>query len=140
MKIVAQINKAVVGSGHGDVPKYAGEGMALCGTPSALGVPWSWYSCSTAVLGNFGGGHTSDMVHSKRVILFADVTSLKGTVMSYVMSQCCTCIGHVTFYYKQSTNALVGGSCLLFIHSSGSTLSPESRMWLVPNACRLQRI
>ena len=49
------------------------------------------------------------------------------------MSQHHMCIGHVTFYYKRSTNASVGGSGLLFIHSSGSTLSPETRVWLVPN-------
>ena len=29
-----QINKAVVGSGHRDVPKYVGEGVAACS-------PWS---------------------------------------------------------------------------------------------------
>ena len=45
----------VVGSGHGDTPKYTGEGVALCGTPSTLGVPLPHYSChSMAVLGNFG--------------------------------------------------------------------------------------
>ena len=48
------INKAVVGSSHGDVPKYVGEGVALYGTPGALGVPLPWFSClSTAVLGKF---------------------------------------------------------------------------------------
>ena len=57
---------------------------------------------------------------------------------SYMTSQCCMCIGHVTFYYKRSANASVGGSCLLFIYLSGSTLSPETRGWLVPNACRLR--
>ena len=56
----------------------------------------------------FWGGHTSDIVHLKRVILFADVTSLRGTMMSYVMSQCHTCIGHMIFYYKRSTDASVG--------------------------------
>ena len=34
--------------------------------------------------------------------------SLNGTVTSYVMSQCCMCVCHVTFYYKRSTNASVG--------------------------------
>ena len=85
----------------------------------------------------FWGGHTSDAMCPKHIILFADIMSLKGTVMSYVMSQCHTCIGHVTFYYKRSTNASVRASCLLFIHSSGSTLSPETCMRLVPNVCRL---
>ena len=28
-------------------------------------------------------------------------------VTSYVMSQCCTCIGHVTFHYKMSANSSV---------------------------------
>ena len=74
-----------------------------------------------------------DVLCPKHVILFSDVTSLNGTVMSYVMSQCHMCIGHVTFYYKRSAYASVRGSCLLFIHSSGSTLSPETYMWLVPN-------
>ena len=82
----------------------------------------------------FWGGHALDAACPKCVILFADVTSLKGTVMS----QHCMCIGHVTFYYKRSADASVGGSCLLFIRSSGSTLSPETRVWLVTNACRSQ--
>ena len=82
------------------------------------------------------GGHTSDAPHPKRVILFSDVTSLKGAVTSYVMPQHCTCIGHVTFYYKRPASASVGGSGLLFIHSSGLTLSPETCVWLVPNVCR----
>ena len=77
------------------------------------------------------GGHTLDTVHPKHIILFANVTSLNDAEMSYVMSQHCTCIGHVTIYYKRATNALVGGSYLLFIHSSGSTLSPGTRVWLV---------
>ena len=52
----------------------------------------------------------------------------KGAVMPYVISQCRMCIGHMTFYYKRSTNAPVGGSCLLFICSSGLTLSPETHV------------
>ena len=40
------------------MPKYAGEGVALRGTPGALGVPLPHYSClSTPVLGNFGLAH-----------------------------------------------------------------------------------
>ena len=120
----------VVGSGCGDMSKYVEESVALCGTPSTLGVPLLCYSClSTAVLGNFG------WVHPKRIILFVNVMSLNGAVMSYVMSQCCTCIGHVTFYYKRATKASVGGSCLLFVHSLGLTLSPETCVWLVSNTC-----
>ena len=131
--IVVKINKAVVGSSHGDVPKYVGEGVALCGTPGTLGAPLSRCSClSTAVLSNFGVG----MLQARRVILFANVMSLKGAVTSYVMSQHHTCVGHVTFYYKRAADTLVGGSCLLFVHLSGSTLSPETCMWLVSNACR----
>ena len=37
--VVVKTNKAVVGSSHGDMPKYTGEGVALCRTPGALGVP-----------------------------------------------------------------------------------------------------
>ena len=88
----------------------------------------------------FWGGHALDTACSKCIILFANITSLKGAVTSYVTSQHHTCIGHMTFYYKRSTDALWGGSCLLFIHSSGLTLSPETHVWLVPNACRLQCI
>ena len=48
------INKAVVGSGHGDACKYVGEGVVLCSTPSTPGVPLLQCSClSMAVLGNF---------------------------------------------------------------------------------------
>ena len=77
------------------------------------------------------GRCTSDAVPPKCIILFADVTLLNNAVMSYVMSQCCMCIGHVTIYYKRAANASVGGSCLLFIHLSGLTLSPETHVWLV---------
>ena len=83
----------------------------------------------------FLGGHALGAEHLKCIILFANVTSLKGAVTSHVMSQCCTCIGHMTFYYKRSADTSVGGSCL-FVRSSGLTLSPETHMWLVPNVCR----
>ena len=56
IKLIVEIviNKVVVGSGHGDAPKYVGEVVALCGTP---GVPLLQCSClSTAILGNFGVG------------------------------------------------------------------------------------
>ena len=84
----------------------------------------------------FWGGRASGTACPKHVILFANVTSLKGAVMSYVMSQHCTCVGHMTFYYKRAADTSVGGSCLLFVHPSGLTLSPETCMWLVPNAHR----
>ena len=53
-----------------------------------------------------------DMVHLKHVILFVDITSLNDAVTSYVMSQHCMCVGHMTIYYKRATNTWVGGSCL----------------------------
>ena len=105
--VVVKINKAVVGSSRGDTPKYKGEGVVLRGTPSTLGVLLPQCSClSTAVLGNFGVG----MLQAWCIILFADVTSLKGTVTLYVMSQCHTCIGQVTFYYKRAADTSVGSS------------------------------
>ena len=94
--------------------------------------PAPWVYCGHGSLGR----HASDVPCPKCVILFSDVMSLKGAVTSYMMSQHCMCIGHMTFYYKRPTNALVGGAGLLFIHSSGSTLSPETCMWLVPNTCK----
>ena len=48
------------------------------------------------------------MAPLKCIILFAIVTYLKCAVTSYVMSQCCMCIGHMTFNYKRPTNASVG--------------------------------
>ena len=50
-KLIVEIrkNKAIVGSSRRHMPKYVGEGVALCRTPSALGVLWPWFSCSTAV-------------------------------------------------------------------------------------------
>ena len=49
------INKAVVGSGHRDTPKYVGGGgVASHSTPIKLGVPLLWCSClCMAILGNF---------------------------------------------------------------------------------------
>ena len=84
--------------------------MTLCGTPSTLGVPLPRCSClSTAIFRQFWGGCTLDMARLKCIILFANVTLLKGAVTSYVMSQHCTCIGHMNFYYKRSANASGGG-------------------------------
>ena len=64
-----------------------------------------------AVLGNFYGD-ASDVACLKCIILFVNVTLFNDAVMSYVMSQHHTCIGHVTIYYKRAANTLVGGSCL----------------------------
>ena len=103
-------------------------------------VLWVYCCCITLVfLRPFWailGGCASDAARLNCIILFANVTSLNNAVTSYVMSQCHMCFGHVTFYYKRATNTSVGGSCLLFIHSSGSTLSPETHVWLVSNTCR----
>ena len=65
----------------------------------------------------FCGGHALDTVCPKHVILFANVKSFQGAVMSYVTSQCCMCIGHMTFYYKRPTNASVGVlACCSSVH------------------------
>ena len=57
MNIVVKINKAVVGSGHRDAPKYMGEGVALCRHP----VLWLYHGCGALVLwlflGNFSWVH-----------------------------------------------------------------------------------
>ena len=74
------------------------------------------------------GACTSDALRPKRVILFLDVMSLMSAVMSYVTSWHCTCIGHVTFYYKRSDDASVGGSRLLvylFIRFTFITRDPR---------------
>ena len=53
-------------------------------------------SCGiTAVLG------ISDVPRQKCITKFADVTSFDDAMMSYEMSPCHTCIGHVTIYYKR---------------------------------------
>ena len=70
--------------------------MASCRTPSALGVPLPHY----IIYSHFREAH---------IIFFVYVTLLNDAVMSYVMSQCRTCIGHMTIYYKRAANASVGG-------------------------------
>ena len=139
IKLIVEItiNKAVVGSWSWGLNQICGGGCGIAWDTQHSGCTIAMVLLS--VYGHFRqfwGGCASDVVHPKRVILFANVTLLKGAVMSYVMSQHCMCIGHVSFYYKRSTDASVGGSCPLFIHSSGLTLSPETCMWLVPNVCR----
>ena len=54
------------------------------------------------------GRRALDMLHPKCIILFADVTSLNDTVTSYVMSQHCRCIGHVTIYYHFQCMTILG--------------------------------
>ena len=50
------------------------------------------------------GRHALYAVHPKHIILLVNVTSLNNAVTSYVTSQHCTCIGHVTIYYKRAAN------------------------------------
>ena len=102
-----QVNKAVVGYSYGDVPKYAGEGVALHGTPCTLGGPYHINHINYGRFGVFSRRHTSDMPCLRCVILFVNVTSFNNAMMSYVMSWCCTCIGHVAIYCKRAMNTLV---------------------------------
>ena len=85
--VVVKINKVVVGSSHGDVPKYAGEGMALHRTSGALGVLLPQYSClSMAILGNFGWArfrHSTSEAHHL-------------ICQCYIIKQCCDIICDVT--------------------------------------------
>ena len=97
----------VVDSSCRDAPKYAGEGVALCGTPGALGAPLLHYSCLfMAILGNF------------RELCFRHrVSEARHLICQHYIIKCCTCIGHVTIYYKRATNALVGVfACCSSIH------------------------
>ena len=120
-----------------------GKPMHIC-PPYMCGVARNtWHSgCTVAALLSSFYGHFKQFwvgvlrTCPKHIILLADVMSLNGTVMSFVTSQHHMCVGHVTFYYKRATKALVWGSCLLFVRSSGLTLSPETRVWLVSNTCR----
>ena len=49
------VNKVVVGSCHGDAPKYAGEGVASHSTPSALGGPYHEITSNYGHFGYFSG-------------------------------------------------------------------------------------
>ena len=97
----------VVGSGHGDTPKYMGEGVASHGTPGTLGGPYHINHINYGHSGLFLRRLASYVPHLKHVILFVDVTSFNNAVMSYVMSQHCTCIGHMTVYYKRAMSTSV---------------------------------
>ena len=66
----------------------------------------------------------------------------------YVFKGCCDvihditalhmCWSHDSLLYKSHQHlSWRGGPGLLFVHSSGLTLSPETCVWLVPNMCRL---
>ena len=98
----------VVGSGHRDAPKYVGEGLVSHRTPGTLGVPYHINHVNYSHFGLFLRRHASDMPCLKHVILFVDVASFNDAVTSYVMSQHCMCIGHVTIYYKRVVNTSVG--------------------------------
>ena len=81
------INKAVVGFGHGDAPKYTGEGVALHGTPGALGVLLPWCSClCTAILGNF----------VMSVLWTQHIQSTSSYCQCYIIKGCCDIICDVT--------------------------------------------
>ena len=82
--------------------------VALRRAPGALGVPLPHYSYLVWPFKAILGRHALDTVHLKRVILFADVTSLNDAVMSCVMSQHRMCAGHMSIYYKRATNTSVG--------------------------------
>ena len=69
--VVVRINKAVVGSSRGDVPKYVGK---VCHAAVLLSIYDHF--------GQFLGGRASDVAHPKRVILFANVTLLNSAVTS----------------------------------------------------------
>ena len=89
----------------------------LCAEHPAL---WVYSGCGALVLqpflGNFGWVRFGCAMFKARHLI-SDVTSLKGTVMSYVTSQCHTCVCHMTFYYKRSADALVGVlACCSSVH------------------------
>ena len=71
--------------------------VALCRTPSILGVLWPCFFGFTAIFGAIDGVCTLDTLHLKHVNLFSDVTLLNDAVMSSVMSQHAACIDHMTF-------------------------------------------
>ena len=101
------VNKAVVGSSHGDVPKYTGEGVASCATPGALGGPYCINYINYGHFGVLSRRHASDVLCLKRIISFINVTSFNDAMMSYMTSQCCTCVRHMTIYYKRAMNTSV---------------------------------
>ena len=82
----------VVGSGHGDVPKYAGEGVALHGTPGTQGGPYCVNHTNYGHFGVLSRRHTSDVLHLKHIISFVNVMSFNDALTSYVMSQHHTCL------------------------------------------------
>ena len=63
--------------------------------------------------------------------LFLDVTSSGGAVTSCVMSWCCTCTGHMTFYYKRLVDALFE-ALLAHLALGSRPLVPPSGLPLSP--------
>ena len=110
------------------MPKYVGEGVASGRHPGILGCPCLLFSGILA--GYFGlarvGCAASDTRHlSLRCYVISDA------VMSCMMSQCCTCMSHMTFGYKSSQRAwfraLSALEALMFckvLCSPGSPLAP----------------
>ena len=87
------------------MPKYVGEGVASGRHPGVPGCPC--LSCSGILAGYFGSarvGHAvSDTHHlSLRCCIVSDA------VISCMMSQCCVCMGHMTFGYKSLQRAWLG--------------------------------
>ena len=83
--------------------------VASHGTPSALGRPYHVNHVNYGRFGVFLRRRALDVPHLKHIIFFVDVMSFDDAVMSYMMSQHHTCIGHMTVYYKRATNTSVGG-------------------------------
>ena len=81
--------------------------VALRTTPSTLGGPYGINHTNYDHFGVFSRRHGSDMPCLKCVISFVEVTSFNDAMMSYMMSWHCTCIGHMTIYYKKVTNTSI---------------------------------
>ena len=81
--------------------------VALCGTPGALGGPYHVNYIKLQPFWVFSRRHALDAPCLKHIISFVDVRSFNDAMTSYVTSRYCTCIGHVTIYYKRATNTSV---------------------------------
>ena len=68
-----------------------------------------------------------DVLHLKRGILFVNVTSFNNAVTSFMMSQCHTCISHVTIYCTKAANTLAGEfqSVCWFVRFDSLTQDPR---------------
>ena len=81
------INKVVIGSGRGDVPKYMGEGVVLCGVP-ALWVYHGHGSLLQLFLGNFWWVHFGCATSKVRHPIFG--------CYRYIIKGCCDIICDIT--------------------------------------------